>query len=320
MAWKDDGPPVVVGYDGSAAGHRALRWAVDEARRRWTSLIICHAWHWPYPVQPSDPAAIDMIESLARGVLDQGVHIAAGLAPNLTIHPRLIAGPTSSALVSESHGARLLVVGTRGLGGFADLRVGSAAVQVPAHAVCPVIVVNRPEPSRRPTPGLVVVGVDGSPASAEAIGFAAEEAVLRDGHLHAVCCWTGDAAETGLGGGAAGGVPGRLEGETSGTGTLGPYSDPERARRRAAAHFQETVAVWSEKFPDLRIETSFLERPPRRALREAAAHAELLVVGARGHGGVHGLPLGPVTQAMLHHAPCPVAIVHEPRPYRFQPQ
>ena len=173
-----------------------------------------------------------------------------------------------------------------------------------------------------------MVGVDGSPASSEALGFAAEEAVLRDGHLHAVCCWEGGAVPTGLYDETAGlgegdlesGPAGRLAGDSSGTGALGPYPDVERDRRSAAAHFQETVAVWSEKFPDLRIETSFLERPPRRALREAAAHAELLVVGARGLSDGHGLPLGPVTQAMLHHAPCPVAVVHEARPYRLQPQ
>jgi len=59
-----------------------------------------------------------------------------------------------------------------------------------------------------------------------------------------------------------------------------------------------------------------LDRPPREALREAAADAELLVVGARGLAETHGLPLGPVTQAMLHHAPCPVAVVHEPRTHQ----
>lgn len=297
MAWKDDTPPVVVGYDGSKAAQRALRWAVEEARRRWTSLVICHAWHWPYPVRPSDPAALDVIETVARGVLDQGVNIAAGLAPNLPVHPRLIAGSASAALVSMSHGARLLVIGTRGLGGFTDLRVGSTAVQVPAYAACPVIVIGRPEPSRRLDPGLVVVGVDGSPIAETAVGFAAEEAVLRDGRLHAVRCWWDGA-------GPSADPPEGTPAE--------PYPDTGRHRREAAARFNETVAVWSEKFPNLRIETSFLDRPPRRALREAAAHAELLVVGDRGLGETHGLPLGPVTQSMLHHAPCPVAVVHRP--------
>ena len=307
MTWKDEGPPVVVGFDGSSSGERALRWAVQEARRRWTSLVVCHAWHWPYPVRPSDPAALDTIKVVAQGVLDQGVHLVARLAPRLPVHPRLIAGPAAAVLVSESHGARLVVVGTRGLGGFTDLRVGSAAVQVPAHAACPVIVVGRPDPSRRPVPGHVVVGVDGSPASEAAVAFAAEEAVLRDGTLHTVCSWwdTGydTPPETAAGPAAAGVAP------------LVPFPEPERLRRRAAAHFQETVALWSEKYPDLRIETSFMERPPRQALREAAANAELLVVGDRGIGGANGLGLGPVTQAMLHHSPCPVAVVpagHKP--------
>src|SRR5690606_40272455 len=70
---------LVVGYDGSTESQRALRWAVEEARRRWTSLVICHAWHWPYPARPSDPALLETFEVLARGVLDQGVQIATGL-------------------------------------------------------------------------------------------------------------------------------------------------------------------------------------------------------------------------------------------------
>ncbi|MEV5408818.1 universal stress protein [Thermopolyspora sp. NPDC052614] len=296
MTRTDDGAPVVVGYDGSKPSERALRWAVQEARHRWTSLIVCHAWHWPYPVRPSDPSALDTIRMVAQGILDQGVYQAARLAPSLPVHARLIAGPAAAALVSESHGAGLLVLGTRGFGGFTDLRVGSAAVQVPAHAACPVIVVGRPDPSRRPTPGLVVVGVDGSPAAEAAVGFAAEEAVLRDGSLHAVCSWWD------TGGYDAAPPPNTPPGT--------PFPDAERLKRRAAAHFQETVALWSEKFPDLRIEASFMERSPRQALREAAAHAELLVVGDRGIGASNGPPLGPVTQAMLHHSPCPVAVVH----------
>ena len=68
MARTDDTPPVVVGYDGSTESQRALRWAVEEARRRWTSLVICHAWHWPYPARPSDPALLETFEVLARGV------------------------------------------------------------------------------------------------------------------------------------------------------------------------------------------------------------------------------------------------------------
>lgn len=300
MARTDETPPVVVGYDGSTESQRALRWAVEEARRRWTSLVICHAWHWPYPARPSDPALLETFEVLARGVLDQGVQIATGLAPSLPVHPRLIAGGPSAVLVSESHAAQLVVVGNRGLGGFSDLRLGSAAVQVPAYAACPVVVVGRPEHDHRPASGHVVVGVDGSPAAEAAMGFAAEEAAIRGGRLHAVFCRPP--------GGPGTGVP-QEQGAAE-------AAEAEAVRRRAVTRFHETVAVWSEKYPDLRIETSVLDRPPREALREAAADAELLVVGARGLAETHGLPLGPVTQAMLHHAPCPVAVVHEPRTHQ----
>ena len=97
MASGDIAPPVVVGYDGSKQGERALRWGVEEARHRWTSLVICHAWHWPYPMPPSEPAMLQTVQDIGRHVLDQGVYVATGMAPGLPVRTRLIAGPASAA-------------------------------------------------------------------------------------------------------------------------------------------------------------------------------------------------------------------------------
>ncbi len=286
MASRETGPPVVVGYDGSKHAERALRWAVAEARHRWSGLVICHAWNWGYPMPPST----DMLETIrehGRHVLDQGVYIATGLAPDLPVRTRLLSGPASAALVSESREARLVVLGSRGLGGFTDLRVGATAVQVPSHSACPVIVVGGAAPDWR-SPGPVVVGVEGSPASAVAVGFAAEEAALRETTLLAVCALSDEVRPPHA--------------------PLDSYPDRKSLRAGLEASVESIVALWRERYPRVRMDTSFVAGPPRRVLREAAADAVLLVVGDHGVGC--DLPgLGPVTQAMLNHAPCAVAVV-----------
>lgn len=91
-----------------------------------------------------------------------------------------------------------------------------------------------------------------------------------------------------------------------------PFIDVEELKRRAAARFQRTIAPWLEKYPQVETKTSFVAEPPREALIRAAAGATLLVVGDRGVGSAPELLLGPVAQAMLHHAPCSVAITHAP--------
>jgi len=87
------------------------------------------------------------------------------------------------------------------------------------------------------------------------------------------------------------------------------FADPEELRTMAAARLERTVSPWREQYPYVDAETVLSMRTPRHALLEVAAQAALLVLGGRGLGGVAGLRLGAVSSAMLHHAPCSVAIV-----------
>jgi nucleotide-binding universal stress UspA family protein len=126
-----------------------------------------------------------------------------------------------------------------------------------------------------------VVGADGSPASRAAIAFAVEEAALRAVPLLAVSALA-DAP------GSLGGA-GRLE-DSAG----------------------QDIARWEKEHPEVTIVWQVTPGQPRAALLDAAAEAQLLVVGGRGWGGITGMLLGSVSQAMLHHAPCPVGVVHSP--------
>ncbi|MFC7615699.1 universal stress protein [Actinokineospora soli] len=164
--------------------------------------------------------------------------------------------------------ACLVVLGSRGLGGFGGLLLGSTAVQVAAHARCPVVVV------RGERSGDVVVGVDGSAHSVEAIAFAFGEAQRLGAGVVAV--------------------------------TAGSQED------EAARALAESVAGWAERYPDVPVRRSVVRGHAARALVDAAADAALLVVGSRGAGGFRGMLLGSVSQGVLHHATCPVAIVRSP--------
>ena len=76
------------------------------------------------------------------------------------------------------------------------------------------------------------------------------------------------------------------------------------------ADFERSVTSWEKAHPDVELHRLVTVRSPREALLTAARDAQLLVLGSRGRGGLHGMMLGSVSQALLFHAPCPVAVVH----------
>lgn len=283
-----EGSYVLAGYDGSPGSERAVRWAAEQAWIRRLPLNICHTWHWPYPVPPSGPTALEIARKMGQHTLDHGTYIARRVAPHIQVRPRLTAGPASAILIEESENAVMAVVGARGAGGFADLGAGSTAVRLAAYGSCPVVAVRD-----APGDGPVVVGVDGSPAADAALAFAFEEAALHHRPLRAVfACW---------------------EPEAIASAEMGMLRDPEQLRTPGIVRLERAVSPWREKYPYVEAETSLVMRTPRHALLEAGEHAGLLVVGNRGLGGVTGLRLGAVSYALLVHAPCSVAIV---RPLR----
>jgi nucleotide-binding universal stress UspA family protein len=284
---------ILVGHDGSPAGEQALRWAVEEARIRGLPLTVCHAWYWPYPLRPRSDEVMEITKAMGQIVLDSGVATARKLCEGLDVRPLLVRGLPPAAVLEAGREAELIVLGSRGHGGFDALPIGSVAAQVPAHATCPVVIV-RPVPGGRRDPVVIVVGVDGSPAAEAALGFAFQEAALRGGTVRALCSWWD---------------PGALPGPE-----LAAFTDPEAVRQEAEARFDKAVAPWRERWPDVPMETDFQIETPRRALVKAGRNATLLVVGDRGIGSVPRMLLGPVAQAVLHEAPCPVAVVHVPNP------
>src|SRR5512139_3132117 len=221
---------VLVGYDGSKEGERALHWAVGEAKLRRLPLEICHAWHWPYPTAQLDPEGLGIVRKMAQHVLERGVSIVKGLAPGLQVRQRLATGPAAAALLHEAYGAEVVVVGSHG---HAGLPIGSSALHVPARATVPAIVVRRCE---GPTDGRIVVGVDGSPSSDAALEFAFEEAALREWMLIAVYgAWE----------------PGAVADSE-----LALFTDAKALEHEAGSRLERAVAPWRVKYPQVDARTA----------------------------------------------------------------
>lgn len=139
-------PRIVVGIDRSEEAAAALRWACEEARLRGASLDVVHAWTLPFAGDPVGRTAAD-----PRAFLHAATHLVASVvAETLGDHPGVevtevvVNGDAATALVDRAGGADLLVVGSRGHGGFAGLLLGSVSHKVAAHAPCPVAVVRPP--------------------------------------------------------------------------------------------------------------------------------------------------------------------------------
>jgi nucleotide-binding universal stress UspA family protein len=287
------GAAVVVGVDGSADALRAVRVAAAEATIRQRPLRVVHALGWPQRNMPASPAPGGPLDGgpryEAERIVAKAIAEARAAAPDLDVTGGIAEGEPAEAMLGESPKAALLVLGDRGLGGFSGLIVGSVAVQVSGHAACPVLVVR----GREDPAGPVVVGVDGSELSELAVGFAVEEAALRGADLVAVHVFNHPVS--------------------AGAGDMLPLVyDVDELRSDEERLLAESVAGWRGRYPDVTIRPRLIRGRPAPVLVDQTATARLVVVGARGRGGFTGLVTGSVSQALLHHAQCPVTVVHRP--------
>jgi len=291
---------VIVGVDGSTSSLVAVEAAAQEARLRKAALRVVHAFLWPVMHAPLGPSPLGPPEGGIRNMVErlvaEAVERARASAPEVEVAHAVVTGEPLTVLEAQSRAAELVVVGSRGMGGFVGLMVGSTAVHLAAHARCPVLVVR--EEAHRAGP--VLVGVDGSPAGDKAVEFAFRQAELHGTSLVALHAWTTWNAP----------LPAPQDPSV-------PCANPAEA----LGHEEErllsaALAGHQERHPDMAVEHRMVHGPTREALIEASRTAGLLVVGARGRGGFTGLLLGSVSQALLHHAHCPVAVVRKEGAHR----
>jgi len=139
---------IVVGIDGSAESKQALRWAVAEAKLRGAALRVVHTWFFPYiaPGPGVDPVLLDadLIETvrrLAEELVDGELAELGDTTSGVDIERAVVEGAPAPALLEAAEGADLLVVGSRGRGGFTGLLLGSVSQQCAHHAPCPLVIV-----------------------------------------------------------------------------------------------------------------------------------------------------------------------------------
>jgi nucleotide-binding universal stress UspA family protein len=142
---------IVVGIDGSDHAKEALRWALDEARLRGASLEVVHTWFLPAYTGYGYTAALIEPQGLidaATETLEKTVDEVCGSARDVQVERKVVQGAAAEVLATEAAGADLLVVGSRGHGGFAGLLLGSVSQQCAHHAPCPVVIVRAVRPAR----------------------------------------------------------------------------------------------------------------------------------------------------------------------------
>jgi nucleotide-binding universal stress UspA family protein len=145
---------IVVGVDGSEASVKALRFALDEARIHGAELKAVSAWHVPVIVYEAGwaPVPIDLTvyPKAAQAALDKSLQDANAAGSGVTVKTHVCEGQAADVICHEAEGAELLVVGSRGLGGFRGLLLGSVSQQCAHHAPCPVVIVHNGAVSEEP--------------------------------------------------------------------------------------------------------------------------------------------------------------------------
>lgn len=137
------GPKIVVGVDGSPASRDALHWAADYCRLSGGRLHAVTAWQWPVSmvVAMPIPDGFNPMEE-ARDALNAIIREDLGAEPGVPVSTEVECGSPATVLLHAAAGADMLVVGSRGHGGFTDLLLGSTSEHVVRHAPCPVLVVR----------------------------------------------------------------------------------------------------------------------------------------------------------------------------------
>lgn len=283
---------MVVGIDGSPCSTKALQWAEAHVDR-FGLIQPVSVWQTPWwafsptafgpTTSPSERAFRTETEKVASEVASQSL---SRIDPTKILEPLTVHGLTGPTLVTIGETASLIVVGTRGRGGLAAGVLGSVSLHCVNHAKVPVVVVP---PDAKVESGFkrVVVGVDGSDSSLAAVRWALRNTPSTC-EIVAVYGWEHDSS------------------------AVSDVASMARDKLDELAHelIEDSVdRARSQEQSDRAVTLRPVCDDPRLALREAAATADLLVVGARGRRGVAYLLLGSVASALVNHPMVPTVVV-----------
>lgn len=279
-------PPILVPYDGSSDARRALLWAVAESNRTSTAVrvVVVNEVLPPTWVGVAGTSVVtDDFQLDADALLDEATKMLAdaGVGDVLTGQR---SGHVVGELLREADMASAVVIGSQGHGRIGGMLLGSVSQHLAGHATCPVVVVREPHDDRARR---IVVGVDGSRASAAALDYACRRAEDTGETVVAMHGWH----------------------------VRAPSTDVWASQPRSVDTEEhelllgECVGGVRVDHPDVRLELEVVAVSPAQCLVDASAGASLVVVGSRGLGFFRGMLLGSVSHAVLRGAQCPVAVI-----------
>ena len=289
---------IVVGFDGSEQSTAALERTLTLAEGVGAAVDVVTSWRWPLtwstlpvantwsPLHDAEEIRQHAVEVIER----HGSH-------TVDVSTRAVEGGAAEVLLGAAADADLLVVGSRGRGGFRGLLLGSVSAACVQHATCPVLVhrgedTTTPDPTTQaPTtphgPGTIVVGVDGSPESGRALRFAVLLARKLGHDVRTITTWQ---------------WPDALNRDEPPFDHWSPEQDALATASSALDAAEDLID------DDVQVRSELVEGPAAAVLLEASRDATLLVLGSRGLGGFRGLLVGSVGQECAQHASCPVVI------------
>jgi nucleotide-binding universal stress UspA family protein len=294
---KETNLPVVVGVDGSEQSDRAVHYAVAEARRRGTGVTLVHAVHETAPMAAMLPLySVEAFAEVGRRLVDDAERLVLDLDPGMEVGTSVKGGSRVGVLVDAAAHASVVVLGHRSRSLAGRVLTHSTSSGVAARAHCPVVSVPDTWAPGGDL-GRVVVGIDETSASHDALDHAFLEARRRKATLVVLHAWRLPTA----------------------------YDDISYSRLavdewmgEATAEIEKTLAPFREVYPDVQVEIALRHEYAGPALVAATEEVDLVVVGRRGHGAPLGIYLGSLARLLIREGKCPVEVVpqhprHAPR-------
>ncbi len=284
---------IVIGVDGSEESRQALEWATGRTAR-FGPIRPVHAWDYPVAVwapSPFGPGGAPPVKEMEDAALAAAATCVKDLTDVPHEAPEVFQGDAGSVLVEAARDSQLLVVGTRGRGPVRSNIIGSVGRYCADHSPVPLVIVPfRDAPLPAAPTERIVVGIDGSDNSTEALRWALSNASSH-ADVRAVVAWQ--------------------------TPVDGPilYGVNRFDIRALKAGAQTTVNDTADKvcaelgIEPGRITREIAEGDPRWVLMSLSETADLLVLGQRGRTGLPHFFLGSTTTALIHRPHCPTAVI-----------
>ncbi|MFD5462178.1 universal stress protein [Kitasatospora sp. NPDC127059] len=281
---------ITVGLDGSPESLSAARWAAREAQLRGLPVRLLHLWLVSPAAVPQVPSG-DVRTAVGQRILRDAESELREHYPDVPFTTELLPAVTPAAVLSAAGDAELLVLGSQGIGTGVGYLIGSLALYTVARSEHPVVLVRAYDGAD----GTMTPAAQSGPVAVAVSGRSGYDGVLESAFDAA------DRQRTSL----------LAVHATSRRPSLTVWQGPpdEAVQQTDRHELTATLRPWREKFPAVDVVERLSHESPARAVIDAAAGARLLVVGRGGYRTPLAPRIGPVTQAAIHHAPCPLAVI-----------